>query len=396
MKQRSPIRYVRIYPLSIPLRKAFRHAAHVRHYADPLVVQVELSDGTLGYGETLPRPYVTGETVESVIETISQMMLEELLAFRPGCFADALEQINALPDRDESGVVVNAARAAVELALLDAYSRHYHKPLSEAVGWLGLAGFGPYGSIRQIRFSGVLSGDDRAKLKNSARKMWWFGLRDFKLKVGYEDDLERIRAVADYLGRSLKGSATLRLDANGGWTLQQAIEKLQEVQDLSISCIEQPLKPSNDEELAKLKEAVHCRIMHDESLVTFDDAQRLIQLGVADGFDIRISKNGGFLPSIRLAHMARKNYIIYQLGCMVGETSILSAAGLRFLENVPGIQFAEGSYGRFLLADDIVSHPVNFGWGGKPKSPAGLGWGVNVQPARLKQYLVGKEIELPL
>jgi L-Ala-D/L-Glu epimerase len=79
---------------------------------------------------------------------------------------------------------------------------------------------------------------------------------------------------------------------------------------------------------------------------------------------------------------------------MVGETSILSAAGRRFLENVPGVRFAEGSYGRFLLTGDIVRRPVQFGCRGKGKPLPGLGWGIEVQPERLRAY-AGGVIDIP-
>ena len=81
---------------------------------------------------------------------------------------------------------------------------------------------------------------------------------------------------------------------------------------------------------------------------------------------------------------------------MVGETSILSAAGRRFLEVVPDVAFAEGSYGKFLLTDDVVSSPVGFGFGGKIKPLAGLGWGVDVLPNALKRLAGLPTIDLPL
>ena len=81
---------------------------------------------------------------------------------------------------------------------------------------------------------------------------------------------------------------------------------------------------------------------------------------------------------------------------MVGETSILSAAGRRFLECVPGVTFAEGSYGWRLLRGDVVRKPVRFGYGGRPKPLPGLGWGVEVDPNLLRHYVRPGVIELAL
>jgi muconate cycloisomerase len=115
-----------------------------------------------------------------------------------------------------------------------------------------------------------------------------------------------------------------------------------------------------------------------------EDARRLIELGVADVFNIRISKCGGLLPSLRLAALARRENVDIQLGCMVGETSILSAAGLRFLQVCPGVRWAEGCFGSFLLTDDVTTKGLRFGYGGRPPrlSPRS-GLGIRVEPARL-------------
>jgi L-alanine-DL-glutamate epimerase-like enolase superfamily enzyme len=471
MPGRSQVTVIRVYPLAIPMRQRFKHAAHERSVADPLVIEVELADGTLGYGETLPRPYVSGETAESAVAAIRDVLAPELVTLHPASFALALERIDALPSTDEAGKVITAARAGVELALLDAYSRHFEMPISEAVGWLGLPGLGEPGSVGQVRYSGIISGGELRKVKWSARKMRWFGLRDFKLKVGYVDDVERVRAAAAVLGlrrdaqiaaqsavngpergsgggvgergsgrvgersgiseprarasgsfpergargdaesqraagtaldsrRSLAATAgrgrTLRLDANAAWSFEDALGVLADLQDLPIACIEQPLAKGSEERLVALKRAVSIPIMHDESLVTHADAERLIEMGVADVFNIRISKNGGFLAAMRMAALARKHGVAYQLGCMVGETSILSAAGRRFIENMPGIAFAEGSYGRFLLSGDIAQPAVRFGYGGHVRPQEGLGWGVTVLPEKLREFAAGRVVEIRL
>ncbi len=392
MQRPSQIQALRIFPLAIPLRKPFEHAAHTRQTADPVVVEIELADGTLGYGETLARPYVTGETSQGVVNTIQRVLVELLLELRPASFPDALESIDALPCRDPDGAVITASRAAVELALLDAYSRHFGRPISEAAGWLGLGRLGPPGSINRVAYSAIASGRRTAGLARKVRMMYWYGLRDFKLKVGYEDDADRVAIVCRTLGRSLGRTTTLRIDANAGWTLEQALARLKSFPLEKITCVEQPLARIDDEYLSQISSNLPVAIMPDESLVTMDDAQRLAN--AVGWFNIRISKNGGLLPALRLAHFALHNGLKYQLGCMVGETSILSAAGRRFLENAPETAFAEGSYGRFLLAGDIADRPCNFGCGGRVKSLPGLGWGVQVNPDLLRRHAATPPIEI--
>jgi len=397
MDERTQIRRIALWPLAIPMKIRFSHAAHERQVADPVVISVELASGVTGWGETLPRPYVTGESVASVRTAVVRDLTPPLVSLRPTCLPEALEAIDALPTAGQDGEGISAARAGLEMAMLDAYCRHWGRPVTDAVGWLGLPGGGLPGSLRQTRYSGVLGGDDPDRVLRSLRKMRLFGLRDFKLKVGFDADHELVAAVAGKLSRAIRrGRATLRLDANSAWSLNEAVERLTAWQDRPIACIEQPLPKGQEQELVELKRSVPTPIMHDESLVTMADAEALIEHGVADYFNIRLSKNGGWLASIRMAGLARRHGVAYQLGCMVGETSILSAAGRAFLGVVPGVRFAEGSYGGFLLRDDVVDRPIRFGYGGRGRRLPGPGWGVRVDTKRLERLVADRRIDIPL
>ncbi|MCP4590600.1 MAG: hypothetical protein GY842_07645 [bacterium] len=394
---RSSVTRITIYPLAIPLRREVTHASGERTVSDSVVVAVELMDGTVGYGETLPRPYVTGETPESVISAVRQVFIDPLLEYHPSSFFDGVESIEGLPWCDAEGQGVSAARAAVELALLDASSRYFQVPLAQIVGWADLAGFGPPGSLPQARYSVVLASRSLEGTTKWMRRAWWFGLRDYKLKVGLPDDDRRVQVVLDYLCQPIqKGRATLRLDANGAWSKSEAVDRLDRWSELPIACVEQPLPRGAEEDLQTVKACVTQRLMHDESLVTLEDGARLIDQKVADGFNIRISKCGGLLPSLRLAHLARKNGVMIQLGCMVGETSILSAAGRRFLELTPQVRFAEGWYGSFLLRGDVTHRPLRFGYGGRGCGLGPYGWGIDVEPARLEALCLDRPIVLEL
>ncbi len=378
---------IAIHPLLIPLRGKVSHATSQRGVADPVIVGVELHDGTLGYGETLPRAYVTGETVDSVVEAIRGALCDTVVGFHPASFSEALEFIESLPWKDASGKPIPAARAAVELALLDASMRYYGRDMDDVVRWMGLPGFGSPGSVKRVRFSGVLAADGLERTRRQLRKMYWGGLRQFKLKVGTAGDIERLEHVARYLSKPISnGRASLRLDANGVWKKAEAIEWLCGVDRAAIAAVEQPLHRGEEGDLPEVRRASGVAVFHDESLVTRADAERLIELEVADGFNIRISKCGGLMAALRLAGRARREGVRIQLGCMVGETGILSAAGLRFLEVCPEVEWAEGCFGSFLLAGDVVREKVRFGFGGKPPRLRGPGLGFHVLRPAFERY----------
>lgn len=391
------VRALRIHRLQIPMRLKFEHAAAVREVADPIVIS--LTGGApyatcVGYGETLARPYVTGESVESVVEDLRDAFAARLEDFRPTSFSEALEFIEELPFHLE-GRVVTAARTAVELALLDLSCRAYHRRPADVAGWLGTPGFGPPGARPLARYSGIAVGRTRAKLRRWLRLQRWAGLRDFKLKVAVDGWEERLAWAAEVL-RPTPGRVTLRVDANGGWSLAEATEALPVLEQHGVCVLEQPLPETHDDDLPYLAERTSCALMADESLLTVEDAQRLIAAGGVRVFNVRIAKHGGLLPALRIAGLALTAGLDVQLGCLVGETSILSAAGVAFLEICPRVRFVEGSYGRFLLKDDVCRGSVHFGLGGRMAARRGRGLGVEVDPERVTRLTPERPVSVSL
>lgn len=381
------IRELRVYRLNIPMRVRFEHAAAQRDTADPVVVSCTAAAPfahLVGYGETLARPYVTGETAESVVQDIFELFRPRLAAFRAGGFVEALELADSLPAQ-MGGRVLTAARAAVELAWLDLACKAYQRRPADVAGWLDLPAFGPPGCLAGARYSGVVIGRTRGRLQGFLRLQRLYGLRDFKLKVAVEGWEQRLAWAAAVLGPAIaSGRATLRVDANGGWSLAEAVEAAPTLERHLVSALEQPLPDANDADLPYLAERTDCDLVADESLLTIDDAQRLIEGGGVRVLNIRIAKNGGLMPALRIARLALAAGVDVQLGCLVGETSILSAAGLAFLEACPKVRFVEGAFGRFLLRTDVTRRRVGFGYGGRIRPPTGSGFGVDVEPAALE------------
>lgn len=387
------LRELRVHPLRIPLRLRFEHAAAARDAADPVIVSLSARAPfahEIGYGETLARPYVTGETTASVIDDIVQVFRPFLAAFEPQSFAEALEIIDALPLEHE-GRIVTAARTAVELALLDLACKAFRRRPADAAGWLGLVGFGAPGCLPTARYSGMVVGRTRGRL----RQMLWlqrlYGLRDFKLKVAVPGWEERLRWAADFLrGPIAAHQVTLRVDANAGWSLADATDALPLLEACGVRALEQPFPDVHDADLPYLAEQTSCDVIVDESLLTAEDADRLIAGGGVRVLNIRLAKNGGLFPALRLARKALVAGLDVQLGCLVGETSILSAAGLAFLEVCPKVRFVEGAFGRFLLKGDVTRRPVRFGYGGRVRGRRGPGLGVDVDEAALGRLVADR------
>lgn len=360
------------YHVSIPFRAEFGHAAAARSRSDNVLVLLFADDGALGVGESVPRDYVTGETVESVlreVEAVGPSLARALRSER--CPVEFLRR--ELP----KALKGNAARCAFELAALDLLSRSRRTPIPDLLGRKTVRRFRP-------RYGGVIGAGRRRKVAVSALKMRLYGFRDVKLKVGlsFRQDMETVRTARAVLGRAVD----LRADANGAWTPDEAERVLAHLARFGISCIEQPLPVERNADLPALRRKISAPIMLDESLCTIADARRAVERGECDRFNIRISKCGGLMASLSIADYARERGVRVQLGCQVGETGVLSAAGRLFSLLVPGLTHLEGSYERHLLSDDVTQERVRFGYGGWAKPLPGPGLGVSIHEAALTRH----------
>ena len=126
--------------------------------------------------------------------------------------------------------------------------------------------------------------------------------------------------------------------------------------------------------------------MADESIVTYVDAKNLIEHNACDYFNLRISKCGGLYRSLSITDLAEQEGIKLQLGCLVGETAVLSAAGRHLAAYLSNIKFIEGSYSTLLLEEDISKEKIVFGHEGKAPVFTAHGLGVSIQKNILNKY----------
>lgn len=144
--------------------------------------------------------------------------------------------------------------------------------------------------------------------------------------------------------------------------------------------------------MAEVRRRTEVPLMLDESLCGLVDAERAAAGGWCDLFNLRLSKCGGVLPTLRLAQFARDRGLACQLGCQVGETAILSAAGRHFACSVGGLRYLEGSYDRHLVKESLSLRDLTFGWGGWAPALPGPGLGFDLDPAALLRVAVHQDI----
>jgi L-Ala-D/L-Glu epimerase len=382
---------LQLFAVDLPFKVAFRHAAAARTTSESLFLRVGLDSGAEGWGESLPRAYVSGESREGAFALLRNSILPALLGRTFQSLADLvsfLEKCDGRAPSDWVGpeVAQTSAWGSVDLALLDAFGRAFGEPVS-------LGGHPSGGALERFRYSGVVSAGRGWPYAVSLLKMRAFRFPHVKLKVERDGTLPAARTARRLLGRR----ADLRVDANMAWDVEQALSAISQLTSVGIRSFEQPIAAGDLVGLARLVAETSAQIVVDEGLTDRDSLQRFISHRACTGANVRISKCGGLVGAYARCREALDAGLMLQVGCQVGESSLLSAAQLTLLQALapltPGVRYAEGCFGRHLLREDPASPLVQFGYGGRPpRRPAGTGLGVQVDEAMLERWAVNQAV----
>jgi L-alanine-DL-glutamate epimerase-like enolase superfamily enzyme len=379
-----------LFAVDLPFKVAFKHAAAARTTSESLFLRARLDDGTEGWGESLPRAYVSGEAREQAFALLRDTILPALAGRSFRSLPEAMSFLEkcdgkAPPEWVSSETPQTAAWCSVDLALLDAFGRASGEPARPGAGVQAPSD----AALGRYRYSGVASAGQGWSAAVSLLKLRAFRFPHVKLKLEQDEALRAARTARRLLGRRVD----LRVDANMAWDVEQALEVIGQLQAVGIRSFEQPIASGDLAGLARLVAESPAQIMVDEGLTDRDSLQRFIAQRACTAANVRISKCGGLVGAYARCREALDAGLVLQVGCQVGESSLLSAAHLTLLSALapltPGVQFAEGCFGRHLLREDPASPLVQFRYGGRPpRRPPGAGLGVRVDPVLLQRWTV--------
>jgi L-alanine-DL-glutamate epimerase-like enolase superfamily enzyme len=373
------IKKLDIWHLKLHFQSSIKHSLATHVGSDNLVLKVTTADEISGYGEGVPRGFVTGEVLDDSLSFLREVMAPELLARK---FYSPQELIIALEGlyRQTGAQRHPAAFCALETALLGAAGCTWKTPMVDLIG----------PKLRKsVVYSAVIPMMAPEQMGQLLHLVKTHHLRFVKLKVGNEVDLENLKMVREHLGFEVD----IRVDANSAWSPTEAIARLKEMEPYRISAVEQPVAKADFAGLQQVRDAVQIPVIADESLCTEEDARRLIDMKACQIFNLRLSKCGGPGATTRIRRMADQAGILCQLGCHVGETSILSAAGRHFALTIPHLSYVEGSVSPFLLVRDVVAQPLIFNNGGLGYELPGPGLGLEVLEEALEELSVSHHVE---
>jgi len=302
------------------------------------------ADGVEGWGEAAPSRYY-GETADTVVAALGR-----LAPALPGDPSD-LEAADAALLRASPADA--AARAAVSAALHDLAGKRLGAPL-----WK-LWGLDP---ARAPLSSFTIGLDAPAAVQAKVREAAAFPV--LKIKVGTPDDAAVLRAVREVTDKPL------RVDANAGWTVQEALAHLPLLEEMRVEMIEQPVAPGDLEGLAAVHRASRIPIVADEACRTSADIPRLA--GAVDGISIKLAKCGSLLEALRMVAAARRHGLSLMVGCMI-ETSLGITAAAHL---APLLDLADLDGAALLERDPFVGATIE---GGRIALPAAPGLGVTAR-----------------
>ena len=345
---------------TLPLRAPFVIARRTAHEAQNVLLSVETEAGVIGWGESAPVGYVTGESVASVLAAIEAVSDE----FR-GQPTDRLQ-----PLWERAGRLLYdapAARAGLEMALCDAWARHWDLPLWQFFG-------GASDTLTTDLTIPIVAPDAAGVLAAAA---WEEGFRDLKIKVGadagHDADLARVEAIMKSAPR-----ARLRIDANQAFTPDGAVAFVAALARMNapIDMVEQPVAKEDTAGLKFVKERVAVPVFADEAARDVPSVLRLLREDAADGINVKLMKSGlaGALQIIALCRAAGKTLM---LGCML-ESGLGIAAAAQIAGGAGAFDFLDLDSHRLLAPRAGVSGGFRGEGGTLHIDKAGPGWGVKI------------------
>ncbi|NKB54345.1 MAG: hypothetical protein GKR97_19400 [Rhizobiaceae bacterium] len=337
---------LRLGRFNSPMWFSFKHASAQISETQNIIVALHDGEGCVGYGEGCPRKYVTGETAASAFEFLQKY---------GGAAAEAAKSLEELQNWSETHRDLiddnTSAFCALELAVIDLLGKRQNVAVEALLG---------YPSPKSpAKYTAVMG--DSSPLKMLAMSLAYraYGFEDFKVKLGGDLQRENRRLA------TLPKSATVRFDANNLWDDADSCVSYCRQLQRDYWAIEEPVNAFDAEAMSNIAQALDTRIILDESCICENHMAPYVKNAKQFVANIRVSKCGGILRSIRLANYCLAHGIDVILGAHVGETSLLTRAGLAVSQGMHKPPLArEGAYGRLLLKQDICEHSIRFGRGG--------------------------------
>ena len=319
--ERIKIKSVFIESINVALDEPFTIAIGTKYSIENALITVVLENGIEGYGEAAPLEPINGENQATVISTLNSCK-----NFMIG--KDISEYLTISRNIKSVFWAQVTARCAIEMALLDAFTKMLNIPLKNFLG----------GATNKIETDYTVDIVSREMAQKNSSLLAKTGYRVLKTKVGKNliEDIDRILAIKDGAPE-----CEITLDANQGFSPARAVYFLEELEKNHIRPIlfEQPVIKTDLPGMKYVKEHTSVPICADESVFTSADAIQIIRTGCADVINIKIMKSG-ILEALDIAAIARSANIKLMIGCML-ETKLGLGCSVHLAAGSGGFDFVD-------------------------------------------------------
>lgn len=369
---------VNVYKISLSFTGDFSISRRKGSSAKNVVVEVVADQGEIeGYGEGAPVEFVTGETQEGVAKSVSNFVQKNSFPWELDDVSQIWDFIDSLPKGKEN----NAAICAVEIALLDALGKSQNKSITDF--------FSKDFYTSAVYYGAAITLGNKQRIMEICRLIDSLGITNLRIKLG--SDFEQNKDAIETVGLIFGDDCDLRIDPNGVWDRDLAFKHVPLIKKYNVKIVEEPMNPLDPGfiEFAGLMKSCGVILMACETAPTLGDVERIIKDGYYEMINVKLSRSGGFRRSLRIIERIRNSGLSFQIGCILGESGILSAAGRALSLLCGDAAYYDGSYDRWMLKENTATEDVSFGPGGKAGPLDGPGLGVEINRESLMRLSDG-------
>lgn len=333
-----------------------------------VLVRITFSDGSEGIGEgtTIGGLSYGAESPEGIQSAIDTYIAPALL----GCDAD---NVNGAIQRIDKGVKGNRiAKTAVETALWDGLGKRLGVPVSQLFG-------GAVHDKLPVAWT-LASGNSETDIAEAREMIEARRHNIFKLKIGkrpVREDVAHVARIKDAVG----DAASIRVDVNTAWSLQDARWGLKGLQEAGCELVEQPVPARYRSAMAELTRGYEIAVMADEALNGPEDALAVADAHAADVFAVKVAQSGGLKRASEVIAIAQAAGRGLYGGTML-ETGLGTAAALQLFSTVETLHWGTEFFGPLLLTGEILAEPITYR-DFCVEIPRGPGIGVTLDPDKI-------------
>lgn len=365
------IERIDVYPVRYPtvMRFKFFEGPTSGGGRPAILIKITASDGTVGWGESVPIPRWSYETLEGATATIENYLKPILIGLDPFDLRTIHETMNReVANSFSTGQPIT--KAGIDIAL--------HDLIGKALG-VNLATLWGRSTKDDLLLSWTLNPRTLDDLPDLVQKGLDRGFANFNVKVAPDPEFDIAMCAAV---KEMVPDTFLWADANGGYDLATALDAAPRLADIGVPVLEQPIPANNLTGYQRLRKQGALPIIMDEGVVSPTDLHQFIQLGCLDGMAMKPARCGGLVSAVQQIKLVQDAGLMF-LGSGLTDPDVSLAASV-ILYSAFGLEYPAALNGPQFLGESVITEPF-IPRDGRIPVPKGPGLGITVDESKLAE-----------